>query len=115
MADGIAVPGRRHLRGMLLVHAHAADLMIDLIDHSDPVALLEYLEPVAREHEGQPVGPALVARIVKAESRLRLLAAFAHRRGGFGFENGIFVIADELGLNAETLRCAREIDQRGRA
>ena len=28
MADGIPIPGRRHLRRMRLVHAHIADLMI---------------------------------------------------------------------------------------
>jgi len=37
MADGIPMPGRRHLRRMRLVHAHAADFMILVEKHHDLV------------------------------------------------------------------------------
>jgi len=35
MADGIAMPGGRHLRRMRLIHAHATDFMIFVEKHHD--------------------------------------------------------------------------------
>src|ERR1051326_8734285 len=66
MADGVAIIGRFHIGWMLRMHADLADLMIELIDDRDPVGLLEHRHS-NRQNEGYPVGPTLIARIVKAE------------------------------------------------
>jgi hypothetical protein len=47
MANGIAKPGRLHLRRMRLVHAHVADFVIIVT-----VRLLEHLHSKVHKNEG---------------------------------------------------------------
>ena len=61
---------RRDRRRVRRIHAHGAHLMIHTIDHGQMIAAVEDLLAIGRQHEGQAVRPALVARIVKAEMRL---------------------------------------------
>src|SRR6185503_5650090 len=94
-ADRIAVPGWRHARGVLRIHANVPDLMIVLIDDDDLVGLLEHLH-AEREHEWYAVRPTLVARIVKAVKGDRLFAELLDPRRSLRLQNRIGVIADQL-------------------
>src|SRR5438270_11138658 len=80
---------------MLRIHAHMADLMIDLIYHDDLVGLLEHLHANGK-NEGYPVGPTLVARIVKTKMGDRHFAELLDGVRGLRLENRIGVIADML-------------------
>src|SRR5437016_484976 len=80
---------------MLRVHAHLAELMIHLIGDGDFVRLLEHLHS-KRKHEGYPVGPALVARIVKAKVSYRHFTELLHDRRRLGLQDRIGVISDKL-------------------
>jgi len=42
VADRIAVPGRRHFGGVLLVHAHPPHFVILAEQHDDPVRQLQH-------------------------------------------------------------------------
>ena len=62
MADRIPIPRWRHLRGMRLVHAHAADFIAMPVDHRDVIRPLEHLHQEIPKNVRHPAGPALVAR-----------------------------------------------------
>ena len=89
-------------------------LMIDQIGHGDVVALLEHLHSGGGQHERHPVGPALVARVVKAVMVHRFFAVLLHHGGRLGLQDRIVIIADELEHIAAAV-AARQIDERGRA
>src|SRR6266550_240500 len=69
VANRISIPAGRDLSGMLYVHAHMADLMINGIENGDLVGLLEDLQSIGRKNEWHPSGPTLVARSRIAEMR----------------------------------------------
>lgn len=63
VADGIAIPGRRHVTGMRLVQAYATDLMIIVIKDRDLVRLLQQLHSTTGKDIRHPLGRTLVARV----------------------------------------------------
>ena len=68
MADGIPVPGRRHLRRMGPVHAHLAELMIVVVEDRDLVRLLEHLDFKVPENIGHWLVGTLVVRVRKGQA-----------------------------------------------
>src|SRR5580692_10089417 len=62
MADGIPIPGRRHLCRMRRVHAHLTELMIEGVKEGDFVRLLEQLHSIIGKNERHSFGPTLIAR-----------------------------------------------------
>src|SRR5438105_1565338 len=88
--------------------------MIHPVNHGQVFAAVEDLQPIGRQHEGNTVRPTLIARIVKTEMRPGLLTHFSHRFGRFGLENGIFIVADKLSLDAAAVWSPGEIDERSR-
>src|SRR6516164_4130659 len=62
MANGISIPGWRHMRRMRLVQAHLAELMIERIKDRDLIGLLEQVHSIIDENEWHLLGPTLVAR-----------------------------------------------------
>src|SRR6516164_6030883 len=61
MSNRIAIPGRRHLCRMRLVHTHLAKLMIEGVKEGDFFWLLKHLHSKIRENEGHSFWPTLVA------------------------------------------------------
>ena len=101
MTDGIAVPGGRDLRGMLLVQAHAADLVILHVKENDLILLLQHLhflnpEDVRRHHR-----QAIERRVWIVFAAAQHLAALLHHGRGFGLQDGIVVIAAGIGVAAK--------------
>src|ERR1700680_1277950 len=96
---------------MLRTHAHVADLMIDLIYQGDLIGLLEHLH-ANRKNEGYPVGPTLVARIVKAKVSYRHFAELLHDRRRLGLQDRIGVISDKLEDVVHAI-APRSVRQRG--
>ena len=89
MADGIAMPGRRHMRRMGGVQAHHARFIIVGIEDRDPVPLLEHLHADVPEDEGHPVGPALVARGRVGHAGQRDFARPLHRLSRVPFATSV--------------------------
>ena len=94
--DRVAVPGRRHLRGMGVVEAHAAHFIAVAVDDRDPVRLLDDLDDEVPEHVRHAARPALVARRRVTVAGERNLAVLLHHFRGLGLEDRIGVVADQL-------------------
>jgi hypothetical protein len=63
VADGIPIPGRRHVTRMRLVHAYVTDLMIIVIKDRDLVWPLQQLHSTTGKDIRHPLGRTLVARV----------------------------------------------------
>jgi hypothetical protein len=112
MADGIAVPGWYRLRGMLLVHAHVANLMIAAIQEQDFRRFLQQHESGVGEFERHAPRPALVAgRRIGVMAEL-YFTEFLHGCRGLRLQNRIPVIADERPVVGDTAFAPLEVDQR---
>src|SRR5450432_3726797 len=88
------------------------DLMINKIVDGDVVPLLEHFHSSGGQHKWHPVGPTLVARVVKAVMVQRLFTALLYGSGSFWLQNRIVIIADELQHVAAAI-ATRQIDKRG--
>ena len=84
------------MRGVRLVQAHLAELMIEGIEDGDPVGLLEQLHSIIDENEWHLLGPALVARGRIVLAGQRALAEPLHDFGGPRLQDRIGIIADQL-------------------
>src|SRR5215471_11570240 len=111
-AHGIAVPGRFHLCGMRLVHAHVADLMIVSIKDDDLVRQLHQLRWAIRKNERHPYGPTLVARVRIAYALQPKLSVAFHDLRRLGLEDWVGVIAGKLEDIAGAVGAAGPVDQR---
>ena len=113
MADGIAHRRRRHLRGVGSVQAHAADLIVLIVDDGDSVLLLQHLQSKLHgQGEGRVIGPALVRSVRIGVAAERNLAFLLDDFRGFGLQDRIAVIADELADIAGAVGHTRQIHHR---
>src|SRR5207302_9452424 len=94
--------------------ANVPVLLINKIVDGDVVALLEHFHSGGGQHKWHPVGPTLVAWVVKAVMGQRLFAVLLYDSGGFGLQNRIVIIADEL-QNIAAAIATLQIDKRARA
>ena len=65
------------------------------IEERDLVLLLQHLQPEIPEDVRDAARPALIAWRFVADAGERQVAVLLHDFGGFGFQNGIGVVADE--------------------
>src|SRR5258708_40263106 len=99
---------------MLRIQANVPDLLINKIVDGDVVALLEHFHSGGGQHKWHPVGPTLIAWVVKAIMGERLFAVLLYDSGRFGLQNRIVIITNELQHIAAAI-ATLQIDKRGRA
>ena len=108
-------PGGRDLRRMGAVHAHAAYLVVLIVEERDLVLFLEDLQTeLHRESERRLVGEALVRGIGERVAAERDFALLAHDLRGMGLQDRVLVVADEGVVVLLTGRRALEIVHRQR-
>ena len=103
MTDRIAVPGWRHLCGMLVIHAHPAHFMILVEQHDDPVRQLQHRHGHVLEQERHGLGPALIAGVRIGHASQRQVALIPHDIRRPGLQDRIRVVADQLGIVARAV------------
>ena len=82
---------------MHLVHAHAPDFVILVIKYRDLVRLLQHLNCHVSKNSGQSFGPTLIACARIGHATQLVFAAPLHLVRRHGLEDGIAIIADQLG------------------
>ena len=94
------------MRGMARVQPHAAH-MIAVVDHGDPVRLLDHRHLGLLENERRWKRPALVRRVAIGDALQRQLAEMLHHICRPGLQNRILVISDQLVVVADALLARR--------
>jgi hypothetical protein len=114
VADGIAVPGRRDLRGMIRVHAHVAHFGALAVDHQNAVRPLEDLHQEIPEDVRHAARPTLIARRRIAVAGQRHLTVLLHDVGRPALQDRIGEVADELLEVSDAVGPSRSVEHRAR-
>ena len=112
MADRIAHPGRRYMRGMRGIQAHLPDMMIQHVEDGDLVLFLQQLDFLLPENIGRLLRRALVGRVREGHAGDRNFALALHDLRRRGLQDRIGVIADELVAVAHPIRPMRPVEER---